>query len=118
MVAVATMKEVHTEAHEWKEPNEPVTGEDVCAMLGDDQKGGHSKKADENHPNCRPPKWRGSRMFVVVHGLSDCACAVASDTCSLPANSYDFSTKGALICVNRDSSKPKGPTLETLYVKA
>lgn len=80
MVAVATMttvKEVHTEAHKWKEPNEPVTGENVCAMLGDEQKGCHGKKADENHPNCRPPKWLGPRMFVMVHDFSDSACAVA-----------------------------------------
>ncbi len=109
---MTTVKEVHTEAHEWKEPNEPVTGEDVCAMLGDDQKGGHSKKADENHPNRRPPKWRGSRMIVVVHGLSDCACAVASGNYSLPGNAYDASSEGALIYVNREGSKPKGPTLE------
>jgi len=74
---MTTVKEVHTEAHKWKEPNEPVTGENVRAMLGDEQKGCHGKKADENHPNCRPPKWLGSRMSVVVHDFSDSACAVA-----------------------------------------
>lgn len=76
--AVTPMKKVHAEAHKWKEPNEPIADEDVCPMLGDEQEGCHGEKADENHPDCRPPKRPWSGMFVVVHELSNPACAVVT----------------------------------------
>jgi hypothetical protein len=51
MTTMATMKEMHGEAHERKEPKEPGADEDVRPMLGDEQESCHSEKADEDYPD-------------------------------------------------------------------
>ncbi len=75
MTTVATMKKVHTKAHEWNQPNEPVADEDVRPMLGDEEESCHSEKADKRRTDCRPPEGQRSGMFVVVHELSNPAVA-------------------------------------------
>lgn len=74
MAAVATMtavKEVHADARKWQKPDEPVADENVCPMLGDEQKSRHGKEADDCHTHRRPPKGLRYGMFIRAHTRSD-----------------------------------------------
>lgn len=70
MATMAAVEKMHAETHERQEPNEPVTNNDVSPMLGDEQESCDGNEADENYPDCRPPKRLWSGMFVVIHELS------------------------------------------------
>jgi hypothetical protein len=68
---MTAMEEVHAEAHEWQEQDEPVAGEYVCPMLGDQQKRCHGEKADDSQADCRPPEGLRSGVFGIVHYFSN-----------------------------------------------